>query len=213
MTDRNDLFPDIRGCIVLTDDGLGVYDGERRFVPEAALSAALAEPIRAFRDYRLQQKDTAAYRLGIVYADYQPKPWRTATLALEDDLLRRLYPTSTTRVEELTPFQRRNKEKSLYRGLELILDYHLHTTRNRAYYCPVLYHRGTTLDQYLPWTERPCHERDRTLPVIEVIDLLAEDKEIGKHATRQQLERMVDPANYLGVAGEMVDRVLGMRGK
>jgi 3-carboxy-cis,cis-muconate cycloisomerase len=44
-----------------------------------------------------------------------------------------------------------------------------------------------------------------------LIDLLAEDKEISKHATRQQLEAMVDPANYLGVAGEMVDRVLAMR--
>jgi 3-carboxy-cis,cis-muconate cycloisomerase len=46
-----------------------------------------------------------------------------------------------------------------------------------------------------------------------LIDLLAEDKEIGKHATRKQLEQMVDPANYLGVAGEMVDRVLAMRKK
>jgi 3-carboxy-cis,cis-muconate cycloisomerase len=44
-----------------------------------------------------------------------------------------------------------------------------------------------------------------------LIDLLVEDKEIGKHATRAQLEKMVDPANYLGVAGEMVDRVLAMR--
>ena len=44
-----------------------------------------------------------------------------------------------------------------------------------------------------------------------LIDLLVEDKEIGKHATRAELEKMVDPANYLGVAGEMVDRVLGMR--
>jgi 3-carboxy-cis,cis-muconate cycloisomerase len=46
-----------------------------------------------------------------------------------------------------------------------------------------------------------------------LIDLLAADKEISKHASRKQLEKMVDPANYLGVAGEMVDRVLGMRGK
>ena len=44
-----------------------------------------------------------------------------------------------------------------------------------------------------------------------LIDLLAEDKEITKHATRAQLEKMVDPANYLGVAGEMVDRVLAAR--
>jgi 3-carboxy-cis,cis-muconate cycloisomerase len=44
-----------------------------------------------------------------------------------------------------------------------------------------------------------------------LIDLLAEDKEIAKHADRSALEKMVDPANYLGVAGEMVDRVLKMR--
>lgn len=46
-----------------------------------------------------------------------------------------------------------------------------------------------------------------------LIDLLAEDKEIAKYADRKALEKMVDPANYLGVAGEMVDRVLAMRGK
>lgn len=46
-----------------------------------------------------------------------------------------------------------------------------------------------------------------------LLDLLAENDEIGKHASRADLERMLDPANYLGVAGEMVDRVLAMRGK
>lgn len=46
-----------------------------------------------------------------------------------------------------------------------------------------------------------------------LLDLLAEDKEIAKHIDRKGLEKLVDPANYLGVAGEMVDRVLGMRGK
>ena len=44
-----------------------------------------------------------------------------------------------------------------------------------------------------------------------LIDLLAENEEIKKHADRKTLEALVDPANYLGVAGEMVDRVLAMR--
>jgi 3-carboxy-cis,cis-muconate cycloisomerase len=44
-----------------------------------------------------------------------------------------------------------------------------------------------------------------------LIDALAENKEIAKHADRKKLEELMDPANYLGVAGEMVDRVLGMR--
>jgi 3-carboxy-cis,cis-muconate cycloisomerase len=46
-----------------------------------------------------------------------------------------------------------------------------------------------------------------------LLDLLAENKEIAKHADRAQLERLVDPANYLGVAGEMVDRVFAMHAK
>src|SRR6516225_6468308 len=46
-----------------------------------------------------------------------------------------------------------------------------------------------------------------------LIDLLAEDKEVAKHLDRAALEKLCDPANYLGQAGEMVDRVLAMRGK
>jgi 3-carboxy-cis,cis-muconate cycloisomerase len=46
-----------------------------------------------------------------------------------------------------------------------------------------------------------------------LIDLLAEDKDIRKYADRKQLEKMVDPANYLGVAGPMIDRVLKMHKK
>jgi len=44
-----------------------------------------------------------------------------------------------------------------------------------------------------------------------LIDLLEENVEIRKYADRKKLEALVDPANYLGVAGEMVDRVLAMR--
>jgi 3-carboxy-cis,cis-muconate cycloisomerase len=44
----------------------------------------------------------------------------------------------------------------------------------------------------------------------DLLDLLAEDKEISKHLTRDELAKMVDPAAYLGLAGEMVDRVLAI---
>jgi 3-carboxy-cis,cis-muconate cycloisomerase len=43
-----------------------------------------------------------------------------------------------------------------------------------------------------------------------LVDLLAADKEISKHVGRKELEQMCDPANYLGLAGEMVDRVLAI---
>ena len=41
-----------------------------------------------------------------------------------------------------------------------------------------------------------------------LVDLLAEHPEIRKHVDRAALERMCDPANYLGQSGVMVDRVL-----
>jgi len=41
-----------------------------------------------------------------------------------------------------------------------------------------------------------------------LVDLLAQDAGIARHLTRSQLEEMCDPARYLGLAGEMVDRVL-----
>ena len=40
------------------------------------------------------------------------------------------------------------------------------------------------------------------------VDLLAEHDEITPHVARDELARLVDPANYLGLCGEMVDRVL-----
>src|SRR6266516_3793184 len=41
-----------------------------------------------------------------------------------------------------------------------------------------------------------------------LVDLLGQDKEISRHVARGDLEKMCDPGNYLGLAGEMVDRVL-----
>jgi 3-carboxy-cis,cis-muconate cycloisomerase len=43
------------------------------------------------------------------------------------------------------------------------------------------------------------------------LDLLAEEKEIARHMDRAALAKLCDPANYLGLAGEMVDRVLALR--
>jgi 3-carboxy-cis,cis-muconate cycloisomerase len=40
------------------------------------------------------------------------------------------------------------------------------------------------------------------------LDLLAENREIAAHMDRAQLAPLVDPANYLGLCGVMVDRVL-----
>ena len=45
-----------------------------------------------------------------------------------------------------------------------------------------------------------------------LLELLAENAEISRHLDRAALERLCDPANYLGLSGAMVDRVLGSLG-
>jgi 3-carboxy-cis,cis-muconate cycloisomerase len=42
-----------------------------------------------------------------------------------------------------------------------------------------------------------------------LLDLLAGNGEIAKHVDRRKLAELCDPANYLGLSGVMVDRVLG----
>jgi 3-carboxy-cis,cis-muconate cycloisomerase len=43
------------------------------------------------------------------------------------------------------------------------------------------------------------------------LDLLAAHPEIAPHATREQLAAWLDPANYTGLSGEMVDRVIALQ--
>lgn len=45
-----------------------------------------------------------------------------------------------------------------------------------------------------------------------LIDLLIEDPEISRSLDKATLSKLVDPANYLGLSGVMVDRVLSKRG-
>jgi 3-carboxy-cis,cis-muconate cycloisomerase len=50
--------------------------------------------------------------------------------------------------------------------------------------------------------------REVALTGTPLVDLLEKNAEISQHLSRAALEKLVDPANYLGLAGEMVDRVL-----
>jgi 3-carboxy-cis,cis-muconate cycloisomerase len=44
-----------------------------------------------------------------------------------------------------------------------------------------------------------------------LLEVLKGMPEITKHASDAELAAMCDPANYVGLAGEMVDRILGGR--
>ena len=50
--------------------------------------------------------------------------------------------------------------------------------------------------------------RKVTATGVPLVELLAQNADISKHLTRAELDKMCDPATYLGLAGEMVDKVL-----
>jgi 3-carboxy-cis,cis-muconate cycloisomerase len=52
--------------------------------------------------------------------------------------------------------------------------------------------------------------REVTATGTSMVDLLARNAEISPHLSRAELQRLVDPARYVGLAGEMVDRVLAI---
>jgi 3-carboxy-cis,cis-muconate cycloisomerase len=39
-------------------------------------------------------------------------------------------------------------------------------------------------------------------------EVIAEDEQLSKHLSSEELDRLFDPANYIGEAGAFVDRVL-----
>ncbi len=85
--------------------------------------------------------------------------------------------------------------------------------------------RGLVMSEAVMMGLAPAMGRERAHDVVydvcrkavvekrDLIDLLCEDAEISKHANRAQLLGFLDPANYLGQAGVMVDRVLAARKK
>ncbi len=169
---RVEFLPDPRGLYVLTKDGrLGVYDGQKRYHLDAGLTAALFEHnTRLLKSY-LPEDEVESSRIGFIYPTRKPRPWGPATMFLEDNVVRRLYPTDAMNAP-LTAFQKKNQEKSIYRGLELLLEYRSKEARSR-FYCPVLFDRGRMLNQYLHCLGRAEEQEDAATPVIEVINLIA----------------------------------------
>lgn len=167
-------LPDIQGCYLLTPTGtLGSYQPDGHFHTDAELTQALTGLIGQFLQEFRSTNDTRWLRLGVIHTDHTDKPWKSATLAFADDVLRRLYPMTSVRDGRMTSFQLRHREQSLFRGMELLLNYRDSAIPEIPYYCPVLVYRSTTLDYYLPWLDRPPRDSDRQTVVVEAIDLLA----------------------------------------
>jgi hypothetical protein len=117
-------FSGLTGFYVLTSDGqLGAYDPDGEFVVDAKLTRAFADYNRRFLMTYLQSPEKGNFRLAIIHRTQEKRPWGSETLLLEKTIVRRLYPMTGTTELDLTVFQKKNREKSIYRGMEIFLEY------------------------------------------------------------------------------------------
>jgi hypothetical protein len=169
-----EAIPDLTNFFILMDNGqLGSYTPKGEFILHKESTAAFAEVIEQLLTQYKADPESPGYRLGIVYPTHEERPWKSASFAVEQHMLRKLYPSGGTQGAELTSFQKRNIEKSIYQGVELLMEHHDEALPGVQIYCPVLYFRKKTLADYLSTVSRPEHPQDKTTPVMDVLNLFA----------------------------------------
>ena len=163
------------GFYTLTANGeLGTYDAQRQLHIDAPLSQAFAEHNRAFlRSYLDGAQADGDHRIAVLFESQQPRAWGQLTLSLEDLVVRDLYPASGHVVGGLTAFQQKSREMSVYRGMELLLDYRRKSVAEVPVYCPVLFNSHATLSQRVSALGREPGEPERDIPAIDVLNLAA----------------------------------------
>lgn len=166
-------YPGLAGFYVLSHEGqLGMYDHDGKFMVDAQLTQVFGSYNAQYLESYLPNPDQDSFRLAIVYHASEKKPWSSETFFLEELILRRLYPLSGSVKTELTVFQKRNREKSIFRGMETLLEYKDVTTPETPIFCPVLYDRDTYMEEYPGALDRKEMDSDRKVPVVEILNLL-----------------------------------------
>jgi hypothetical protein len=170
---RLTLFKNIRNLVMLGSRGeLGHVTEENTFRADPALVRMFAAyTVRFLRDY-LADVDNHRYRVGLIYHAATPKPWGTETLRLTDALAHTLYPVSGAAGSELTGFQRKKLENSIFYGMELLLEYVMKEMPAVPAFVPVLFDRGTVLGDYVGITSGGFANENAAAPVIEVLNLV-----------------------------------------
>ena len=172
MTDFSH-FTRIRNLLMLGPRGeIGhvTQDGKLQLDPELTRQF-VNYTVRYLRDYATN-RDDHRYRIGLIYSSRSPKPWGNETLLLTDAVVHTLYPVSGARGNELTAFQQKKRENSVFYGMELLLDYALKDAPGVPIFVPMLFDRGTTLGDYAASLGGSLAGENAATPVIELLNFI-----------------------------------------
>lgn len=166
-------FTKLSGLVMLGPRGeLGLITDTNSFQLDAPLTRKFAAYNVQFIKNYAEHLDDHRFRIGIIYRSRRNHPWGAETLTLTDTLVRMLYPVAGTTPSELTTFQKKNREKSVYRGIELLLEYSAKDAPDVPILCPVIFNRNTPLSAYQSVLGEELAGEDMTGPVIEVLNLI-----------------------------------------
>jgi hypothetical protein len=166
-------FPDLTGFYILTREGeLGFYNEAGEMEMDAAHSKTFADYNKKFLAAYAQDTEKPDVRIGLIFHTKEDRPWGGGTFALETGTLRNLYPVTASKVDDaLTTFQKKNQEQSIFRAVELLLEYKSEHSHHNMSYCPVLFDRNSRLKHY---SHIECLQlNDAETPVLEVLNLAA----------------------------------------
>jgi hypothetical protein len=166
-------FTKLSGLVMLGPRGeLGLITDTNTFQLDGPLTRKFAAYNVQFIKNYTEHLDDHRFRVGIIYRSKRNHPWGAETLTLTDTLVRMLYPVAGTTPSELTTFQKKNREKSVYRGIELLLEYSAKDAPDVPILCPVVFDRNTQLSAYQSELGEELAGEDMTGPVIEVLNLI-----------------------------------------
>lgn len=169
------LFPGVQDFVVLTAKGLvGRLEPGKGFKVFERLSETVAEHAGQLLDAYRKNPGNPEIRPAIVIPPMPTRKWRSASLVFDEYVVHRLYPSGGgADPNELTPFQARNRERSIYQGMEILIAYENRSMPGVAFYCPVLYGQAGKVRDYPGYALGMADDVPPDTPVIEVLNFIA----------------------------------------
>lgn len=169
------VFPGIDYFLVLATNGkIGRFEADDGFKVFDKLTESLADYTARLLELHQRQPDSPDVRPAIILPPLPSRKWRTATLVFDRRVVHRLFPSGTNaRPGTTTPFQARNRVRSIFQGMELLIGFENKSMPGVAFYCPMLFGDARNLGGYPDYAEFLGDEVPGTSPVIEVLNFLA----------------------------------------
>jgi hypothetical protein len=160
-------------CVINAQGEIAQFNTNRKLVRLSSLREALGPAGPQLLAAQLRDPIRAQHRIGLVYHAPTPKTWADETVLMVDAVLEKLYPTGATLMGKLTDFQKRNREKSLYRGFELLLEHTNPNAPGMRIFCPVIFSAGLNADAYPEFAESGTPDQAKATAVLEVLNLIS----------------------------------------